>query len=65
MDKELIEKLAEHMLSGMRSVPRPVIIRLRQDILAFLDKEGYVILKKDALIKKVGLIRAEELGVTP
>jgi len=53
MDKELIEKLAELIA---QAVPPEIII-------SDLEGMGYVIVKKDELIKKAGLIVSEELGI--
>ena len=61
MDKELVEMLIMHLQNYIRSTmgdTRKAYVRCVEN---FLDKEGYVILKKDRLVKVVGHIKAEEL----
>ena len=64
MNKELVDKLADYLGETIEDGwGEDVTTQDAKNIITFLNKQGYVIIKKDDLIKEAGLIVAEKLGV--
>ena len=57
MEKELVESLQDFLWCGV------VGAASSEQILEWISKQGYVVIKKDNLIKHAGLIVAKKLGV--